>query len=155
MNLTIRTYINAPAETVWQAISDIENCQQWISAIKNIEILQRPSDGLTGLKWAETRVMFGKEVTETMWITEYTPGTSYSVQSESCGAIFDSQLTLFEQAEGVELSMQIVTRELTMGAKVSALLLGWLMKGQMEKALQQDLEDIKYHCEAELVTQAG
>lgn len=42
-----------------------------VSGIISLNILHQPEDGLVGLKWEETRKMFGKEASETMWITDY------------------------------------------------------------------------------------
>ena len=55
-------------ENVWKAITDIENSGGMISSILDIHILHKPPDDLVGLKWEETRKMFGKEAMETMWI---------------------------------------------------------------------------------------
>jgi hypothetical protein len=41
-----------------------------ISSILKITILNKPANDLVGLKWEETREMFGKEAMETIWITD-------------------------------------------------------------------------------------
>ena len=40
------------------------SCNKNITNIININILNKPVDGIVGLKWEETRKMFGKEATE-------------------------------------------------------------------------------------------
>ncbi|QPG06703.1 SRPBCC family protein [Salinimonas marina] len=145
--MLLSTTIAAALETCWQTITDIEHCDQWITSIQQIEILTKPEQGIVGLKWTETRMMFGKPATEVMQITQSQPQQYYQVQSESCGTLFDSKMALKQTDNGVELSMQIDTKPLTYSAKIASFLLSWMMKGQFKKALQQDLDDIKKHCE--------
>ena len=68
--LTCSVEVNAPAARVWDLITDIEHAHEFIPGIKAIEILGDKKSGL-GLRWRETRVMFGKEATETLEITEW------------------------------------------------------------------------------------
>ena len=62
--------INGSRAAIWAAISDIENAAQIISGIVSIEIVNKPADGLVGLRWRETRMMFGQAATVEKWITE-------------------------------------------------------------------------------------
>lgn len=45
MKLSVDTTIEAPRERVWQIISDIENSERNISAIEQIEVLEKPDSG--------------------------------------------------------------------------------------------------------------
>ena len=82
MNVTVNIEINKPKESIWRVITDIEHAQSMISGIQRINILNKPSSGLVGLKWEETRAMFGKEATETMWITESEENSYYQTRAE-------------------------------------------------------------------------
>jgi len=55
---------------VWAAITDIENAAQFIGGIQKIEVLEKPTNSLVGLRWRETRMYFGKPATVEMWITD-------------------------------------------------------------------------------------
>lgn len=88
MIISARIKINCTKEKVWELITDIENSANFISGINNIEILNQPREGLIGLKWKETRKMFGKEAEEVMWITESEPYKYYQTRAESHGAIY-------------------------------------------------------------------
>ena len=90
MALQVHVDIDAPKNAVWHAISDIENAATNIDGIQKIEVLERPAAGLVGLKWKETRKMFGKEATETMWITEAVENDYYQAHAESCGCHYIS-----------------------------------------------------------------
>ena len=65
----VEVTINGSKEDVWNMITDIENSSKTITGIEQIEILEKPGDGLVGLKWRETRTLFGRTATEIMWIT--------------------------------------------------------------------------------------
>ncbi len=69
MKLKVEITINGTKEQIWKVITDIEGSVETISAIEKIEILEQPESGVLGLKWEETRTMFGKSATEVMWIT--------------------------------------------------------------------------------------
>ena len=70
MRVQARVCIDGTKEEIWQVITDIEGSEKTIGAIEQIEILEKPASGLIGLKWRETRTMFGKTATEVMWITD-------------------------------------------------------------------------------------
>lgn len=143
MELKTHIQINASKEKVWSIISDIENSKENISAIENIEILEPPTNGLLGLKWQETRTMFGKQATEIMWITDSSENEFYQTRAESHGAIYISRLWLEEGNNGTLLSMSFDGTPVTFGAKFMSTVLGWMFKGATKRALQKDLEDIK------------
>lgn len=143
MELKTNVQINATKEKVWSIISDIENSTDNISAIERIEILTPRTEGLLGLKWKETRTMFGKQATEVMWITDAKENEFYQTRAESHGAIYISRLWLEENTNGTLLSMSFNGEPQTTGAKFMSMVLGWMFKGATVKALKKDLEDIK------------
>src|SRR4051812_40642248 len=52
--------ISGSRAAIWAAITNIENASEFISGIKSIEVVEKPANGLVGLKWRETRMLFGK-----------------------------------------------------------------------------------------------
>ena len=62
--------IKGARAAIWAAITNIEHASATISGITNIEILAKPATGLVGLKWRETRILFGKPATAEKWITD-------------------------------------------------------------------------------------
>jgi len=62
--------INGAKTTTWAVITDIENAAKIISGIEKIEIVEKPVSGLIGLRWKETRMLFGEPATVEKWITE-------------------------------------------------------------------------------------
>ncbi|WP_395398974.1 hypothetical protein ACHMW6_19120 [Pseudoduganella sp. UC29_106] len=93
--------INGSRPAVWAAISDIENAAKIISGILSVEIVNKPADGLVGLRWRETRMMFGQPATVEKWITEAVENESYKTRAESDGYIFLTTNRISDTAGGV------------------------------------------------------
>lgn len=148
MKIEVSTLISAPKERVWEAITDFEHCQERISGITAAEVLERPESGLVGLKWTETREMFGKPATETMWITDSVPGESYTTRAENCGAVYISQMRVTESDGGTLLSMSFSGESDSVIGRVMSSIMGAFMKKSVSSMMQQDLEDIKASVEA-------
>lgn len=143
MKVKVSVVINASKEQVWSVISNIENSVNVVSGIEKVEVHNKPENGLVDFKWTETRTLFGKTATETMWITEAEENKFYKTRAESHGAIYISTVSIEELSDGVELSMGFSSKSVSFGAKLMATLLGFMFVGATKKALQQDLEDIK------------
>ena len=143
MKLTIDIEIKAPKEKVWTVITDIENSVNTISGIEKIEILNKPKDTVVGLKWKETRTIFGKSDTETMWITEATENNYYKTRAESNGAIYQTILKLSEKENTTFLTMEFSTEAITVRGKIMAFIFGRMLNKTMKKLIKKDLIDIK------------
>ncbi|MEM7572525.1 MAG: SRPBCC family protein [Bacteroidota bacterium] len=135
--------INASKETIWKTITDWENAAERISGINSIEILNKPASGIVGLKWKETRTMFGREAIETMWVTEAQENDYYRVGAESHGSKYDTRMSIEERNGENHLVMSFSAQPISAGAKVMSFLMGRMMKGAVRKAFDQDLADIK------------
>lgn len=143
MEVATSVLIQAPRAAVWKRITDIEHAAGTIRGIENIEILERPASGVVGLKWKETRKMFGKTATETMWITDAVEPAFYRTRAESHGAVYVSSLELVEKPGGTELSMRFKGEPVTTSSKLMLFLMGWMFQGATRKACGKDLSDIK------------
>ncbi|MGC6457722.1 MAG: SRPBCC family protein [Akkermansiaceae bacterium] len=140
--------IQGSASAVWNIISDIENASEAISGIDEVEILERPDEGLVGLKWRETRTLYGKTATEVMWITEAVENESYTARAESHGCLYLSTLSLAQKDDGVSLTMRHETKTQAFMAKLLAPVMGLMFKKTFRKLIHQDLTDIKAAVEA-------
>ena len=140
-------HINAPASLVWDFISDIEHCATWLTNVDSVSILKRGDNGLVGLRWEETRKMFGKEATETMWITRAEPLNFYQVEAHNHGAKYFSKLSIQVKPGGCELAMSFSAKAVSFSAKLSSLLMAPLMKSSVKKMVAKDLSDIKHAAE--------
>ena len=143
MKFQVQTTINRSKQDVWQVITNMEAAAERISSIQSVEVLEKPSSGLVGLKWRETRIMFGKSATEVMWVTEAVENDYYKVRAESHGAIYNSVLKVSEEGEQSLLTMEFNGEAQTIVAKIMSFVMMPFFKGATLKALQKDLDDIK------------
>ncbi|MFM1867892.1 MAG: hypothetical protein RL591_1300, partial [Planctomycetota bacterium] len=100
--------IVAPSKTVWRVVTDIEHAAEHIPAITSIEILPGPRTG-KGLRWRESRVMFGRTATETMEIVEWKPpfshasGGMYVATATNHGTFYRSEVRVDPSGTGSRL----------------------------------------------------
>lgn len=143
MQLSTSITINAPKEAVWKVMTDIEKSPNTIQGIKNVEVLEQPESGVVGLKWEETRIMYGKEATEIMWITEAEENSYYKTRAENHGMVYETELRLTEEGSRTKLTMTFNGTAQKLVAKIIGGLMMPMIKKGMIKALNQDLQDIK------------
>src|SRR5262249_30856192 len=141
--------INGSRAAVWAAITDIENASKTISGILNIEVIEKPASGLVGLRWRETRMLFGKAATVEKWITDAAENEFYKTRAESDGCLFLSTMSISESSGGTTLSSSHVSTPQSIVARLLLIPMGFLFKGVAKKALLQDLKDIKSAVEQE------
>ena len=135
--------INAPTTVVWHYITDIANCPAWITSLERVQILEQKPDSLVGLRWEETRKMFGKEATETMWITRADAPHFYETQAESHGSIYTSKLSVEPAAGGCVLTMQFGATAKTVVAQLLSMIFSPMIRSSVKKMVTTDLLDIK------------
>ncbi|MGD9692656.1 MAG: SRPBCC family protein [Phycisphaerales bacterium] len=141
--VTVSTTINAPQARVFEVFTDLRSAPQCVSGIKSLDVL---TDGPIGLatRFRETRVMFGKEASETMEITAFNPPNSYEVTADSHGCHYHSLLTFTPQGpNATTASMTFNATAKTIPAKLMGALMGWMVKGACRKAMQKDFDDLK------------
>jgi len=143
MNIKAEATIKGTKENIWKVITDIENAPANIKAIESVEILEKPEGTLVGLKWTDTRTLFGKTAKETMWITEAEDYKYYKTRAESHGAIHLSNTYIKEMEGATILGIEFTSKPQTFGAKVMAAILGFMFKNATKKAFLKDLENIR------------
>lgn len=134
--------IHGSKEAVWTAITDIENAAKIISGIMSIEVLERPANGLAGLKWRETRMLFGKPTGVDKWITDAVECEYYKTRAEDSGFVFETTMRIAESSGGVTLTSAHDSRPQGIGARIKSLPM-FLFKGVIRKVILKDLSDIK------------
>ena len=140
--------INGSKAAIWAAITNIENASEIISGIKNIEVLEKPANGLVGLKWRETRMLFGEPATAEKWITDAAENEFYKTRAESDGFVFLTTMSISESSGGMTLTSAHETKPQGIVATLQSLPM-FLFKGVVKKALVQDLNDYKSTVEQE------
>lgn len=146
--VSVDVLIDAPPPVVWSLVTDIEGAAATISAIETVEVLERPEHGMRGLRWRETRKMYGKRATETMWITGVNEGSSYETEARSHGSIYRTRVAVSEDPGGAQLRMRFSAEPTTFATRIVSLLLGPLIARSVRSALLKDLRDIKAAAES-------
>lgn len=143
MLVEVQVTINGSKAAIWDAITDIENASEIISGIEKIEVIEKPVDGLVGLRWRETRLLFGKPATAEKWITDAAENEFYKTRAEDNGFVFLSTMSLSESSGGITLTSSHDFKPQSIVARLQSIPMGLLFKGVAKKALLQDLNDIK------------
>ena len=143
MLVEVQVTINGSKAAVWAVITDIENASKICSGIESIEVLEKPAHGLVGLKWRETRMLFGKPATADKWITDAAENEFYETRAEDLGFVFLSTLSISESNGRITLTSAHDSQPQSIVAKLQSIPMGLLFKGVAKKALLQDLNDFK------------
>ena len=154
MLVEVQVSIAGSKDAIWSAITNIEGAAEIISGIDKIEVLDKPAAGLVGLKWRETRMLFGKPATADKWITEAVENEFYKTRAESDGFVFLSTLSMAESGGGVTLTSIHDSQPQSIGARIMSVPMSLFFKGVARKALLQDLNDIKNAAESEKLSAA-
>lgn len=144
----VKQHVNAQADAVFAAASDFANAASRITGITKMEMLTTGPVGV-GTRFRETRVMFGKQATETMEVIDFKPGRSYTLGATSHGCTYRTTLTVRPVANGSEVELDFVGTPLSFSRKIMAALMGWMINKACTKAVRQDLADLKASVERE------
>ena len=134
--------INGSKAAIWAAITNIENAAEIISGIEHIEVVEKPAHGLVGLRWRETRMLFGKPTSVEKWITDAAENAFYKTRAEDNGFVFLTTMTISEKGGVITLTSSHDSKPQGLVARLMSIPMV-LFKGVMKKALVQDLNDIK------------
>lgn len=140
--LSVARRIEAPRERVFEAATDIQSWPARIGGIERVEVLT-PGPFGKGTRFRETRIMFGREATEEMVVSDFEPGRSYVLIAESHGCRYRSAMRFDDDGPGAtRVEMTFEATPLTTGAKVMGAVMGPMMKGTMCKMIAKDIEDL-------------
>lgn len=134
--------INGSREAVWKAITDIENAATIVRGIERIEIVERPSSGIVGLRWLETRILFGNPATVEKRITDAIENVSYKTEAHDGGFVFVTEAVISENNGEIVLSSSHDSRPQGFLSKLKAMPMIFF-KGMITKAILEDLNDFK------------
>jgi len=139
--------INARKDEVFKAFSDLKNLANNVSAIKSIEILT-PGEVGKGSKFKETRIMFGKESSETMEITQFSPPDYFKEEAQSNGMHYVTEWRFIDEDGKTKVSIEFSGTATTLAAKLLNFLFSFMVSG-MKKAFLADMDDLKNMLEKE------
>jgi uncharacterized protein YndB with AHSA1/START domain len=140
--MTVVRTIDAPVETVFRTVADINQFTKAIPHIVNVEILSEVQSGV-GTRFRETRLMKGKEATTELEVMEYVENEHVRIVADSHGVVWDTVFTTKVNDGKTELTMVMDAR----AHKLSAKLMIPLAMGMIRKAVEGDMDSVKEYCE--------
>ena len=136
--------INGSRAAIWAVITKIEDASKFMSGIEKIEVLEKPANGLVGLRWRETRMLFGKPATVEKWITDAAENESYKTRAEDGGFVFLTTMRISPSGNGrITLTSSHDSQPQSFVARLMSIPMGLFFKGVAKKAILQDLNDIR------------
>ncbi|MBX9626344.1 MAG: SRPBCC family protein [Gemmataceae bacterium] len=143
---TVSQTVAAPPAETFAVFSDLDHAAGRIAEIVRIEKLTPGPVGV-GTRFKETRVMFGREATETFEFTEYTPGVAYAFVGVNCGVEYRCRFAFAPEGAGTRVDVTFRTRALNLWAKLFTPL-AYLMRGMMRRCMARDLDQLRAAAEA-------
>jgi len=143
MTTTIVTRtLNAPADRVFAAVAEPEGLPAVIPDVVRIEFLTEQRSG-AGTRFAETRLMNGKEAVTKLEITEHEAPRRVRFVADSHGTVWDTVFTVTPGDGGCELDLTMEAR----GHRLLPKLLNPLFKGLIRRGLEKHMDAVKAYCE--------
>ncbi|WP_082097286.1 SRPBCC family protein [Demequina silvatica] len=142
-SVSVEREIAATVERVWEIITDLDYAAEVIPAIVSLERLA--GEGYeVGVRWRETRKMWGREETEEMEVVASEAPRTTSIHAESRGTRYLTVYTLEPTGSGTRLVCDFSAETPDPGP---AQRIGWFVFGRAgmratRKALDQDLAHI-------------
>ncbi len=141
--VTVAREIAAEVDRVWAIITDLDYAPEVMSSIIAIERVE--GEGYeVGVRWRETRKLWGREETEEMWVSEVDAPRTTTVRAESRGTEYVTVFTLDALDGRTRVAIEFTAETPSPGP---AQRIGWLVFGRAgmkatTKALERDLEEI-------------
>jgi hypothetical protein len=132
--------VAAPPARAFDVFTDVPGAPGRVSGIRKVEMLTPPPVGV-GTRWKETRLMFGREATETMWVAAFEPPKKAVMEADSCGARMTVTFTFEPVATGTKVRVHLATKAVTWLAWFFAPL-GCLFAGAARKMMKKDMEEL-------------
>src|SRR5699024_4269147 len=105
MQIDLSRHIAADPDVVWDVLIDIPGAPRTLSDVMSVEILtNKPYE--PGLRWRETRKMFGIKATEEMMVVESEPPGATRIVAENGGTEYTTIFTITPDATGSTLRMR-------------------------------------------------
>ena len=150
MKLDLSRHVSADPETVWNVLTNIPEAPRTLSGVRSVEILtERPYE--PGLRWRETRTMFGIKATEEMMVVSAEPPHCTTIVAESGGTEYKTVFTITPDAgSGSTLRMQFgaQTAHASAVSRVVMAVMGGFAERSTRRTMEQDLANIAAEAES-------
>ncbi|MDZ7744553.1 MAG: SRPBCC family protein [Candidatus Saccharibacteria bacterium] len=134
--------INAPLNKTFAVFTDFGQMADRVEGIKQLRVLagKKPQ---AGFKWAETRQMGNKVGEAKFEITDFTKNTDFTAVGEHSGMRFITTQAFKTKGNKTIVTATTLTQATTVGMRIVLALFDWVMKKEMQKTVQSDLQDLK------------
>ena len=148
IEFTLEEAIDAPKDTVFEAMTDLDAAREWMPNLVKLEELTDGEFGV-GTEWRETRDMFGKEASEVIEVRAMDRPDSIRMvadgtRGDSGRGLYDFHYRFDDLGDG--------RTKVTLDAEISELgtIVGFLAKfftGPFKSAVEKDLAAMKDYLE--------
>jgi uncharacterized protein YndB with AHSA1/START domain len=114
----------APPERVFQALTDLDSAAEWMPGFVGIDRVGDVRQGV-GTRWRETRIIYGKEVTEEIEVTHYHPPSHLGIRIDGSKGTSGRGVFAFDY----KLAQRVGGTEVRLTGKIDGQLpkmLGWM-----------------------------
>ena len=149
MELDLSRHVAADPDTVWAVLTDIPEAHRTLSGVLAVEILT-PGPYQPGLRWRETRRMFGMKATEEMMVQSAEPPHSTTIVAENGGTEYKTVFTITPDADGgstLRMRFGAHTAHAPAVSRVVMSVMGRFAERSTRKTMEQDLADIAAEAE--------
>ncbi len=144
--ITVTREVDAPVEAVWQIVTDIPGSVDRLSSIESVEILSDDHTYRPGLRWKETRRVFGSQETLELWVEDVQAPSSTVIRADDDGAEYTTTFTLAPSKQGRRTRIVIVfgahTPDAGLMAKLTWMMFGFVGGEFTKRMLRKDLDEI-------------
>ncbi|MEM6468021.1 MAG: SRPBCC family protein [Planctomycetota bacterium] len=135
--IQVEERIAATPSEVFAVSGNIPNWAEVIPAITKIEMLTDGDVGV-GARFTETRIVFGREASETMEVVEYEPPSHYTTTAESHGCRYRTEFRFHDEGDSTRMVMTFNAEALTLFAKI----MSFVMKPMLKKMINLCAKDL-------------
>ena len=149
MQLDLSRHVDADPHAVWEVLTDIPSAPRTLSGVLSVEILNT-SPYEPGLRWRETRKMFGIKSTEEMMVQAAEPPHSTTIVAENGGTEYKTVFTVTPDTEGgstLRMRFGAHTARAPAVSRVAMAVMGRFAERSTRKTMEQDLADIAAEAE--------
>lgn len=133
-------HIKAPPQKIWETLIDVERWPEWAESVQAVERLDGGDFGLD----CEARLRVKGAPVSVWTVTEFTPGNSFSWQTNARGVESMAEHRVEAEGEGSRLTLATVSRGLL------ATVFSPLIRRVARRNLQLEAEGLKRRCEGEV-----
>jgi len=141
--IAVQREIDAPVETVFRAVTEIERFPDIQPDVLAIEFLTESRSGV-GTRFRETRRQGKNEMITELEVTEFDPPQRARMVTDSHGTIWDTVFLVRPSGGKSELVIEMDARPHTLLTKIMTP----IMKGMFRKGMEEYIDLLREHCEA-------